>query len=148
MRPRNAGFDEDRPMTDPIIRLNPEALPDAGALGYSQISIVPAGRLAFVSGQVAWSRDGAPVPDTLAAQAQIVLRNARAALAALGASPADLAMVRLYIVNIDPARAATAVGVLSAFFEGHQPSVTAIGVQGLYAPDLQLEMEFIVRAPG
>lgn len=33
-----------------ITRVNPPALPDTGAAGYSQISIADAGRLAFVSG--------------------------------------------------------------------------------------------------
>lgn len=38
-------------MTQTITRMNPGSLPDAGQAGYSQISIVEPGRLAFVSGR-------------------------------------------------------------------------------------------------
>jgi enamine deaminase RidA (YjgF/YER057c/UK114 family) len=87
-------------MISPITRLNPASLPDAAAAGYSQISIVEPSRLAFISGQVAWRRDGSPAPDTLAGQAEVVVANARAALAAVGASPKDLVMVRVYLVDL------------------------------------------------
>ena len=45
-------------MSNAIVRMNPATLPDAGKVGYSQISIANPGRLAFISGQVAWSADG------------------------------------------------------------------------------------------
>ena len=48
-----------------LTRMNPSDLPDARRVGYSQISIVPTGRLAFVSGQVAWDAKGATVADRI-----------------------------------------------------------------------------------
>ncbi len=66
-------------MTQKIVRLNPPSLPDASQMGYSQISIVEPGRMAYISGQVAWRPDGEPVPDSLAEQMKIVSQNALAA---------------------------------------------------------------------
>ena len=73
-------------MTQSIARLNPASLPNAAELGYSQISIVEPGRMAYVSGQVAWQPGGKPVPTSLAEQAELVAANAKAALDALGAT--------------------------------------------------------------
>ncbi len=134
-----------RTMTPAITRLNPPSLPDAGAAGYSQISIVEPSRLAFISGQVAWRSDNEPVPDTLAGQAEIVVSNARAALAAVGASPKDLVMVRVYLVNLTPERLAVLWPFIHALFDGAQPSLTGVGVAALASPELQLEVEMIAR---
>lgn len=134
-------------MTSPIVRLNPASLPDAGAAGYSQISIVEPSRLAFISGQVAWRGDGQPVPETLAGQAEIVVSNARAALAAAGASPKDLVMVRVYLVNLTQERLEVLWPPVHALFDGTQPSLTGIGVAALASPELQLEIEMIARLP-
>ncbi|WP_331371322.1 RidA family protein [Sinorhizobium chiapasense] len=134
-------------MAQSLTRLNPPALPDAGALGYSQITTVEPGRLAFVSGQVAWRPRGEPAPDGLAEQAELVVANAKAALDALGASPEDLVMVRLYLVDLTPERIEELMPHLRAMFDGAQPSLTGVGVAALAAPDLQLEMEMIVRLP-
>lgn len=134
-------------MTPPITRLNPPSLPDAGQAGYSQISIVEPSRLAFVSGQVAWRVGGDQVPETLAGQAEIVVSNARAALAALGATARDLVMVRVYLVNLTPGRLEVLWPHLHALFDGAQPSLTGVGVAALAAPELQLEVEMVVRLP-
>ena len=91
-------------MTQPIARLNPSSLPDAAELGYSQISIVEPGRMAHVSGQVAWQPGGKPVPAGLADQAMLVAANAKAALDALGATPRDIAIARIYLVDLTPER--------------------------------------------
>lgn len=134
-------------MTPFITRLNPPSLPDAGAAGYSQISIVEPSRLAFISGQVAWRRSGEPVPDSLAGQAEIVVSNARAALHAVGASPKDLVMVRVYLADLTPRRLEELWPHIHALFDGAQPSLTGVGVAGLASPELQLEVEMIVRLP-
>ncbi|MDK1388582.1 RidA family protein [Sinorhizobium sp. 8-89] len=134
-------------MAQSLTRLNPPTLPDAGALGYSQITTVEPGRLAFISGQVAWRPGGEPAPDSLAEQAELVAANAKAALDAIGASPEDLVMVRVYMVDLTPGRIEEVMPHLTAMFAGAQPSLTGIGVAALAAPDLQLEMEMVVRLP-
>jgi enamine deaminase RidA (YjgF/YER057c/UK114 family) len=134
-------------MAPSLTRLNPSTFPDAGALGYSQITIVEPGRLAFISGQVAWWPGGEPVPESFAEQAGIVVSNAKAALRAAGAAPQDLVMIRVYVVDLTPARLEQLWPHLHALFDGAQPSITGIGVQALAAPNLQLEIEMIVRLP-
>lgn len=134
-------------MAGPLTRLNPPTLPDAGALGYSQITTVEPGRLAFISGQVAASPDGAPAPENFEDQARLVVRNAKAALDAVGATSQDLVMIRIYVVDLTPERLDALRPHLQALFDGAQPSITGIGVAALAAPDFQLEIEMIVRLP-
>ena len=132
-------------MTQSIARLNPASLPNAAELGYSQISIVEPGRMAYVSGQVAWQHGGKPA--SLAEQAELVAANAKAALDALGATPDDIAIARIYLVDLTPERMEQSMPHLLAMFDGAQPSITGIGVAALAGPDLQLEMELTVRLP-
>ena len=134
-------------MTHALTRMNPPTLPNAGALGYSQITIAEPGRMAFISGQVAWRPGGEPAPESLAEQAELVVSNARAALAAAGASPQNLVMIRAYVVDLTPERLDVLWPYIHALFDGAQPSVTGIGVAALAAPGLQLEIEMIVRLP-
>lgn len=134
-------------MKEPITRLNPSTLPDAGKMGYSQISIVEPGRMAYISGQVAWRANGEPPPESLIEQMKIVAVNAKAALNAVGASPADVAIARIYMVNLTPERLEAVMPAFLATFEGAQPCVTGVGVAALAAPDLQIEMERVVRLP-
>jgi enamine deaminase RidA (YjgF/YER057c/UK114 family) len=135
-------------MPNALTRLNPPTLPDAGPMGYSQITIAEPGRLVFISGQVAWQPGGAPPPRALAEQATLVVKNARAALAAVGATPNDLVMVRAYVVGLTPERLQEVWPQVHAFFEGARPSLTGIGVAALAAPDLLLELELVARLPG
>ncbi len=134
-------------MKNTIIRLNPPTLPNAGEMGYSQISIVEPGRMAYISGQVAWRPNGEAVPECLAEQMRIVLENVRAALAAVGAGPHDVVIARLYVVDLTPERLEEIMPGFLTAFEGAQPCVTGVGVQALAAPDLQVEMELVVRVP-
>lgn len=134
-------------MTQSLTRLNPPSLPDAGAIGYSQITTVEPGRLAFISGQVALPPGGGPVPDDLAEQAKLVARSAGAALEAVGASAQDLVMARVYVVDLTPERLEALMPPLMDLFDGAKPSLTGIGVAALAGPDLQLEVEMIVRLP-
>lgn len=134
-------------MAQTLHRLNPPTLPDAGALGYSQISVMEPGRLAFISGQVAWRAGGERTPEALDEQARLVCANAKAALDAIGAAPQDIVMVRVYMTDMTPERIDEVMPHLTAFFQGAQPSLTGIGVAALAGPDLQMEMEMIARLP-
>jgi enamine deaminase RidA (YjgF/YER057c/UK114 family) len=134
-------------MMNPIVRLNPPTLPDAGKVGYSQISIVQPGRMAYISGQVAWRPNGEAVPDSLSEQMKLVSANAKAALAAIGAGSGDVVIARIYVVNLTPERLEEVMPPFLATFEGAQPCVTGIGVQALAGPELQVEMELVVRLP-
>lgn len=134
-------------MTSSITRLNPPTLPNAGEMGYSQISIVEPGRMAYISGQVAWRPNGEAVPKNLAEQMSIVAANAKAALNAVGATPHDVVVARIYMVNLTPERLEEVMPAFLATFEGAQPCITGVGVEALAAIDLQVEMELVVRLP-
>jgi enamine deaminase RidA (YjgF/YER057c/UK114 family) len=134
-------------MADSITRLNPATLPDAGKAGYSQISIVEPGRMAYISGQVAWRPNGETVPNRLSEQMELVSANAKAALAAIGAAARDVVLARIYVVNLTPERLEEVMPPFLATFEGARPCVTGVGVQALAGPDLQVEMELVVRLP-
>lgn len=135
-------------MAQSIARLNPPSLPNAAELGYSQITTVEPGRLAFISGQVARRADGGSVPESLVGQTKIVATNAKAALEAIGATPQDVVLARVYVVDLNPElMEEEMLPHLLAVFDGTQPSLTVIGVDALAASDLQLEMELVVRVP-
>ncbi|MGD1939762.1 MAG: RidA family protein [Leptolyngbyaceae cyanobacterium] len=134
-------------MKDSIIRLNPSTLPNAGEMGYSQISIVEPGRMAYISGQVAWRPNGEAVPESLVEQMNIVSVNAKAALESVGAKPHDVVLARIYMVNLTSERLEEVMPLFLATFEGAQPCVTGVGVAALATPDLQVEMELVVRLP-
>ncbi|MGJ3263321.1 MAG: RidA family protein [Salinarimonas sp.] len=131
-----------------VTRLNPTDLPNSGSIGYSQISISEPGRLAFVSGQVAWRPEGGAVPQALESQAAIVVANLRHALAALGARPDDIVQMRIFALDLRPEAQATIMGALAGFLDGAKPSLTGVGVAALATPELQLEIEMVVRPPG
>jgi len=134
-------------MKESIVRLNPSTLPNAGEMGYSQISVVEPGRMAFISGQVAWQPNGEPVPENLVEQMKLVSKNALSALDSVGAKPEHVVMARIYVVDLTPERLEELMPPFIATFDGAQPSVTGVGVEALAAPDLQVEMELVVRLP-
>ncbi|MEL6964715.1 MAG: RidA family protein [Pseudomonadota bacterium] len=132
-------------MSAPIDRMNPTTLPDAGKVGYSQISIARPGPLAFVSGQVAWRHDGSPAPASLAEQTAVVVENLQGALDALQASTDDIVQMRIYMTDLRPETQEVAMGAIIGFLDGAQPSLTGIGVEALAGPDLQIEVEMVVK---
>ncbi|QGX40744.1 RidA family protein [Permianibacter aggregans] len=134
-------------MSKSITRVNPATLPNSREMGYSQISIVEPGRMAYISGHVAWQANGEPVPSDLTEQMKLVAKNARSALEAIGAKPEDVVLARVYMVDLTPERLEQLMPEFLATFDGAQPCVTGVGVAALAAPDLQVEMELVVRLP-
>lgn len=132
-------------MSASIDRMNPQALPDAGKVGYSQISIVHTGPLAFVSGQVAWRPDGAAAPASLSEQTTIVVENLKEALDALQATPDDIVQMRIYMTDLRSETQEIAMAEIIRFLNGARPSLTGIGVDALAGADLQIEVEMVVQ---
>ena len=132
-------------MSASIDRMNPTALPDAGNVGYSQISIAHQAPLAFVSGQVAWRADGTAAPASLAEQTAIVVENLKGALDALQASSDDIVQMRIYMTDLTPETQEIAMTQIMRFLDGAQPSLTGVGVSALAGPDLQIEVEMVVQ---
>ncbi|WP_036370273.1 RidA family protein [Mycolicibacterium austroafricanum] len=134
-------------MSRPIQRINPPQLFDSTANHHSQGSVVEAGKLAFFSGQVAWSPSCPTAPSSLAEQARMVTANLQVCLDSVGATRDDIAMARIYVVDLTPERLEEAFPALGEFFGSSLPSLTGIGVQALAGPELQIEIEMVVRVP-
>ena len=129
-----------------VSRRNPPTMWNMASLGWSQISVAEPGRLAFLSGQIA----GAPsddVPEDIASQAKLATASLAAALKELEASPQDIVMLRVYIVNATSEAFGQAVTPLRELFGDAMPSITTIGVQALYKPEIKVEIEMVVRLP-
>ncbi|MFD5060381.1 RidA family protein [Streptomyces sp. NPDC058394] len=85
-------------MTTEITRINPDQLHPTP--GYHHITVVEAGRTAFLAGQCPLDRSGALVgPGDLNAQIDQVAANALAALSAVGARPDQVVRSVIYVVS-------------------------------------------------
>ncbi|MEP3225424.1 MAG: RidA family protein [Parasphingorhabdus sp.] len=126
-----------------IERINPKDLPDAGAMGYAQVTTCAPGKMVFVSGQVAWAPGGDPAPDNLAEQAKIASSNLGKALASAGAGPQNIVSARAFIVDYTEEKGAEAFPEILAFLDGNQVAFTLIGCAALASPDLMIEIEAI-----
>jgi enamine deaminase RidA (YjgF/YER057c/UK114 family) len=117
--------------------------------GYSQVVEVRAGRLVFIAGQTAVGRDGEIVgKHDFAAQADQVFDNLAAALAAVGATAANLVKLTVFVTDMDN---------LFSYREARNrffatvtppaaPAVTLVEVSKLYGPDFLIEIEAIAAA--
>ena len=129
-----------------IERTNPPGVPDVPA--YTQVTITEAGRLAFVSGQIARRNLDDTVPATLAEQAAVIRDDIRAILDDLGVSAEHIVMMRIYVVDLTPDKVDEAFPILAEVFSAPAPSVTGIGVTSLAAPEFQIEVELVISLPG
>jgi|SRR5271165_4850241 len=84
-----------------VSRRNPATMWDMTSFGFSHISVVEPGRLAFLSGQIATTLGSEGVPEDLASQARLATANLAAALKELKASAQDIVMLRVSVVNAD-----------------------------------------------
>jgi enamine deaminase RidA (YjgF/YER057c/UK114 family) len=130
-----------------VSRRNPATMWDMAALGYSHISVAEPGRLAFLSGQIAVMPGNGEVPKDLAGQAKLATASLAAALKDLEATAQDIVMLRVYVVNATSEAFGQAVTPLRELLGEAMPSVTTIGVQALYKPELKVEIEMVVRLP-
>jgi enamine deaminase RidA (YjgF/YER057c/UK114 family) len=87
-------------MTAKIIRVNPAELHTPP--GYHHVTVVDAGRTAYLAGQCPIGPDGVLVgPGDLAAQIAQVVTNSIVALTAAGAQPDDVVRSVIYVVSDD-----------------------------------------------
>ena len=134
-------------MKRPIKRINPPTLPYSDDMGYSQISIVETGSLAYVSSQTVFCHQANPKPTELDKQTKLALENIQAALDALNATTDDIVIFRCFIVNLTPERFDIIWPVIKEFFGSAKPSISGFGVAALVLEDTQVEFECVVRVP-
>jgi enamine deaminase RidA (YjgF/YER057c/UK114 family) len=113
------------------------ASPYEGSIGFSRA--VRAGRRVVVAGTAPIGPDGRTVEGGAFEQARRCFAVIAEALAALGASPADVVRTRMYLVD---AADAEAVGRAHAErFRGVEPAATMVVVAGLLDPAWRVEIE-------
>lgn len=130
-----------------VSRSNPAIMWDMASLGYSQISVAEPGRLAFLSGQIAAAPGSDAMPSDFASQAKLATASLSAALENLEESVQDIVMVRVYVVNATTDAFGQVLRPLRELFGDAMPSITTIGVQALYKPEIKIEIEMVVRLP-
>ena len=130
-----------------VSRRNPPTMWNMASLGWSQISVAESGRLAFLSGQIAGAPGSDDVPEDIASQAKLATASLAAALKELEASSQDIVFLRVYVVNATSEAFGQALAPLRELVGDAMPSITTIGVQALYKPEIKVEIEMVVRLP-
>ncbi len=127
--------------------INPSAL--SVPTGYSHVSTVTGGTSIYVSGQIAFNKEGQIVGiGDVGAQAKQVYENLGACLKAAGATFKDVVKLVSYVVNLTPEKAAAARAVRREYLgEEPFPASTMVGVTALVNPDLLIEVEVIAFVP-
>ena len=120
--------------------LNPENL--APPAGFSHVAVAAPGRLVFVAGQTAHQADGSLAGSTVAEQFAAAAANVAAALAAAGATPADVVSLQIFTPDVDGYRQESkAIGAAyRQVFGPHYPPMALFGVTRLYDPAALVEL--------
>src|SRR6266496_3920621 len=119
--------------------LSPETLPPP--FGYSHVVDAPAGRVIYVSGQVPLDAAGQLVGEgDLETQARQVFENLTVALAAAGASWADVVKLSFFVVDV--AQIGPVRQVRDEYVNTRQPPAsTLIEVSRLFRDDVLIEVD-------
>jgi len=120
--------------------LNPADL--APPVGFSHVAVTAPGRLVFLAGETAHQADGTLAGSTLSEQFAAAAENVGIALAAAGATPADIVSLQIFTTDVDTYRAETkAIGAAyRAVFGPHYPPMALFGVARLYDPAALVEL--------
>ncbi|MET9304552.1 RidA family protein [Streptomyces cellulosae] len=117
-------------------------IPAESDFGYAQA--IRSGDLIHVSGQLAFDEAGGfPHPGDFAAQLKRTHANMERVLAHYGATRRQIVSQTLCVVDLGRHAAATAEANL-AYFDGHRPASTVLGVTGLTLPGQLVEIAFVV----
>ena len=113
--------------------------------GFSQVVVASGTRTIYTAGQVAIDQQGNLVGGIdLAAQTEQVMRNVGSALAAAGATFADVVKITTYVVDYKPEHRAIIGRARAPFFAGGAPPAsTLVGVSALALPEWLVEIEAI-----
>jgi enamine deaminase RidA (YjgF/YER057c/UK114 family) len=126
--------------------LNPADLPNWNE-SFSQVVVVRTGttRTIYLSGQVSVDAGNNVIGHgDLGLQAQVALENLSKALAAAGATPADVVRLGVYVKDYKGDQAAVISAALrTAFVAEWMPTSTWLGVSSLALDDLLIEIEAI-----
>ena len=112
---------------------------------YSHVAVASGARTIYIAGQVAMDAEGKLVgAGDLGAQTEQVMRNLATALAAAGASFADVVKITTYVVDYKPEHRPIIAKARSPHFAGREPPAsTLVGISALAAPGWLIEIEAI-----
>jgi len=132
------------------MNLNPPTMAQPIMPVYAQISIAPAGALAFIAGQVAVDREGQLVgQNDYRLQAAQCFRNIAAALEALDAKPSQMVRMTINVVRHRDELASVIFEAGREVFQDEWPVCASIflGVEALGHSDWLVEIDGIVSLP-
>jgi enamine deaminase RidA (YjgF/YER057c/UK114 family) len=120
--------------------LNPEDM--MPPVGFSHVAVAAPGRLVFLAGQTAHQADGTVAGSTMAEQFAAAAANVASALAAAGATPADVVSMQIFTSDVDTYRSQSkAIGAAYRdVFGPHYPPMALFGVTRLYDPAALVEL--------
>ncbi|HEV7862654.1 MAG TPA: Rid family hydrolase [Acidimicrobiia bacterium] len=120
--------------------LNPEGL--GPPVGFSHVAVAAPGRLVFLAGETAHQADGTLAGATLTEQFAAAADNVALALAAAGATPADVVSLQIFTTDVDGYRSQSkAIGAAyRQVFGPHFPPMALFGVTRLFDPDALVEL--------
>lgn len=113
--------------------------------GFSQVVVASGTRTIYTAGQVSIDERGAVIgAGDLAAQTEQAMRNVGLALAAAGATYADIVKITTYVVNYRPELRDAIGKARSPFFTGDNPPASPlVGVTALARPEWLVEIEAV-----
>ena len=132
-----------------VTRINPEGLHLPP--GYHHITVVAAGRTAYLAGQCPIGADGVLVgADDLDAQVEQTVANALAALAAVPARPVDVVRSVIYVVSQDTHVLGRVWAQLAAspLAEAFSSAATLLGVASLGFTGQLVEIDLTAAPAG
>ena len=123
--------------------INPSTI--ATPRGYTHTVMATSGKMIWISGQVAFNVKGELVgKGDLRAQTTQVYENLKNALAAAGATTADVVKLNTYVVDFKPENLAAIREVRGQYFlSENMPASTLVGVQALAFEGLLIEIEAV-----
>jgi enamine deaminase RidA (YjgF/YER057c/UK114 family) len=121
-----------------VTLINPDGLVEPQ--GYTHVAVAQGSRMIFLAGQVGQDAEGKVAGD-LAAQTEQALRNVGTALAAAGATFADVAKTTIYVVDWSPEKMGDLFAGLQRSGVGSPGPTTLVGVAALASPDLLVEFD-------
>ncbi|MBN3006605.1 isochorismatase family protein [Chromobacterium alkanivorans] len=126
----------------PEAMLRSVQVPGAKIPGVSSAVGVESGRLLLLSGQVPVAGDGT-IATTLKEQLEQVFLNMDATLRQGGSGWKDVARMTIYVKDYRPEWLATIREVRDRWLQSHEPASALIGVQALFRPEVQVEIDAI-----
>lgn len=122
--------------------VNPTQLFDSTQYGFSQIAISAPGKMVYISGQVAWDKDGHLVgKGDLEMQTRKSIQNLKVAIESVGGTLDDILMLRIYVVDLQSKSSEVISKALIESFGTTPPASTWLDVVGLADPNFLIEIE-------